>query len=38
MENQINQIVKNQQEHNMAIGIMSTQFRLLRAAISERVV
>jgi len=37
MENQINQIVKNQTEHNMAIGIMTSQFRLLRAAISERV-
>jgi flagellar basal-body rod protein FlgB len=38
MENQINQIVKNQTEHNMAIGIMTSQFRLLRAAISERAV
>jgi flagellar basal-body rod protein FlgB len=37
MENQVNQIVKNQTEHNMAIGIMTSQFRLLRAAISERV-
>ena len=37
MENQINQIVKNQQEHNLAVGILSNQFRLLRAAISERV-
>jgi flagellar basal-body rod protein FlgB len=36
MENQINQMVKNQQEHNMAVGILSNQFRLLRAAISER--
>ncbi len=36
MENQINQLVKNQQEHNMAVGILSNQFRLLRAAISER--
>jgi flagellar basal-body rod protein FlgB len=36
MENQINQIVKNQQEHNLAVGILSSQFRLLRAAISER--
>jgi flagellar basal-body rod protein FlgB len=37
MENQINQMVKNQQEHNMAAGILSNQFRLLRVAISERV-
>jgi flagellar basal-body rod protein FlgB len=37
MENQINQVVKNQQEHNLAVGILSNQFRLLRAAISERV-
>lgn len=36
MENQINQVVKNQQEHNLAVGILSNQFRLLRAAISER--
>ena len=37
MEQQVNEIVKNQQEHNMAISIMSAQFRLLRAAITERV-
>jgi flagellar basal-body rod protein FlgB len=37
MENQVNQMVKNQQEHNLAVGILSNQFRLLRAAISERV-
>ena len=37
METQINQIVKNQQQHNLAIHIMSAQFRLLRAAITERV-
>ena len=37
MENQVNEMVKNQTEHNLAIGIMTTQFRLLRAAISERV-
>jgi len=37
MENQINQVVKNQTEHNLAIGIMTSQFRLLRAAITERV-
>jgi len=38
MEQQVNQIVKNQQQHNLAINIMSAQFRLLRAAITERVV
>jgi flagellar basal-body rod protein FlgB len=38
MEQQINEIVKNQQQHNLAISIMSAQFRLLRAAITERVV
>ncbi|MEX2315925.1 MAG: flagellar basal body rod protein FlgB [Pirellulales bacterium] len=37
MEQQINEMVKNQQQHNMAINIMSAQFRLLRAAITERV-
>ena len=37
MEQQINQIVKNQQQHSLAINIMSAQFRLLRAAITERV-
>jgi flagellar basal-body rod protein FlgB len=37
MENQINEMVKNQQEHNLAVGILSNQFRLLRVAISERV-
>jgi flagellar basal-body rod protein FlgB len=37
MEKQVNEIVKNQQQHNLAIGIMSAQFRLLRAAVTERV-
>lgn len=37
MEQQINEIVKNQQQHNLAISIMSAQFRLLKAAITERV-
>jgi flagellar basal-body rod protein FlgB len=37
MEQQINEIVKNQQQHNLAINIMSAQFRLLKAAITERV-
>jgi flagellar basal-body rod protein FlgB len=37
MEQQVNEITKNQQQHNLAINIMSAQFRLLRAAITERV-
>jgi flagellar basal-body rod protein FlgB len=37
MEQQVNEMVKNQQEHNLAINIMAAQFRLLRAAITERV-
>jgi flagellar basal-body rod protein FlgB len=37
MEQQVNQIMKNQQQHNLAINIMSAQFRMLRAAITERV-
>jgi flagellar basal-body rod protein FlgB len=36
IEQQINEIVKNQQQHNLAVSIMSAQFRLLRAAITER--
>jgi len=36
MEQQVNELVKNQQQHNLAINIMSAQFRLLRAAITER--
>ncbi len=30
MEKQVNEIVKNQQQHNLAISIMSAQFRLLQ--------
>ncbi|MCC7474654.1 MAG: flagellar basal body rod protein FlgB [Pirellulales bacterium] len=37
MEKEVNEIMKNQQQHNLAINIMSAQFRLLRAAITERV-
>jgi flagellar basal-body rod protein FlgB len=37
METQVSEIMKNQQQHNLAIGIMSAQFRMLRAAITERV-
>jgi flagellar basal-body rod protein FlgB len=37
MEQQVNEIVKNQTEHNMAIDIMTAQLRLLRAAVTEKV-
>jgi flagellar basal-body rod protein FlgB len=37
MEQQVNEIVKNQTEHNLAIDIMTAQLRLLRAAVTERV-
>ena len=37
MEQQVNEIMKNQQQHNLAINIMSAQFRLLKTAITERV-
>jgi flagellar basal-body rod protein FlgB len=37
LEEQVNEMVKNQQEHNLAVNIMAAQFRLLRAAITERV-
>lgn len=36
LEKQIAEIGKNQAQHNMAINLMSAQFRLIRAAISER--
>jgi flagellar basal-body rod protein FlgB len=37
LEEQVNEMVKNQQEHNLAVNIMAAQFRLLRAAVTERV-
>jgi flagellar basal-body rod protein FlgB len=36
MEQQVNEIVKNQTEHNLAIDIMTAQLRLLRAAVTEK--
>lgn len=36
LEEQIAQIAKNQMQHNLAMSIMASQFRLLQAAISER--
>jgi flagellar basal-body rod protein FlgB len=37
LEQQIAEITKNQLQHNLAMVIMANQFRLLQAAISERV-
>ncbi len=36
-ELQVTEMVKNQLQHNMALAIMTNQFRLLQTAISERV-
>lgn len=36
MEFQVSEMVKNQLQHNMALSIMISQFRLLQAAISEK--
>ena len=37
MEKQVAEIANNQYMHSMAIAIMTNQFRLIEAAISERV-
>jgi flagellar basal-body rod protein FlgB len=37
IEGQVTEIAKNQVQHNMALSIMNSQFRLLNTAISERV-
>ena len=37
MEHQVTELSKNQMMHNMAIALMSSQFRMLQTAISERV-
>ena len=37
IEHQVTEMVKNQMLHNLALTIMTSQFRLLEAAISERV-
>jgi flagellar basal-body rod protein FlgB len=37
MEQQIAELSKNQMQHNLAVNLLSSQFRLLQAAISERV-
>ena len=36
MEFQVTEMVKNQLQHNTALTIMNSQFRLLQAVISER--
>jgi flagellar basal-body rod protein FlgB len=36
MEQQIAELSKNQMQHNLAVNLMASQFRLLQAAISER--
>jgi len=36
MESQVAEMAKNQMQHNLALTIMASQFRLLQAAISER--
>ena len=36
IEYQVAEMTKNQMQHNMALSIMGSQFRLLQAAISER--
>ncbi len=37
MEQQVTEVAKNQLLHNLSIAIMTSQFRLLQTAISERV-
>lgn len=37
VELQVTEMVKNQLQHNLALAILGSQFRLLQAAISERV-
>lgn len=37
IEGQVTEIAKNQVQHNLALAIMNSQFRLLNTAISERV-
>jgi flagellar basal-body rod protein FlgB len=37
LESQVAELAKNQMQHNLAVSIMSAQFQLLRAAVTERV-
>ncbi|NOY42874.1 MAG: flagellar basal body rod protein FlgB [Planctomycetes bacterium] len=36
IERQVAEISKNQQQHNLALSLMTAQFRLFRAAVTER--
>jgi flagellar basal-body rod protein FlgB len=36
MESQVSEMVQNQMQHNLALALMSQQFHLLEAAVSER--
>ncbi|HYO25490.1 MAG TPA: flagellar basal body rod protein FlgB, partial [Lacipirellulaceae bacterium] len=36
MEKQVTEIAKNHAQHNLALSLMTAQFRLLRAAVTER--
>lgn len=36
LESQVSEIAKNHSQHNLALSLMTAQFRLLRAAITER--
>lgn len=36
LETQVTEISKNRSQHNLALSIMNAQFRLLRAAVTER--
>jgi len=36
VEQQVTELAKNQMQHNLALSIMTSQFRLLQAAVSER--
>lgn len=37
LETQVAAITKNQMQHNLALSILTSQFRLLQAAVSEKV-
>ncbi len=37
VEHQVSEMVKNQMQHNVALAVMNSQFRLLLTAISEKV-
>jgi flagellar basal-body rod protein FlgB len=36
LDQQVTSVAKNQMQHNMAVALLSSQFRLLQAAVSER--